>query len=200
MKLYVKPGACSLSPHIVTREAGLPIEVLRADTRSPDFRKLNPKGYVPVLQLDDGQTLTEGVAIVQYLADHAPEAQLAPKNGTFERYRLQEWLNYVATEIHKGFSPLFRKPPPEFRQVLLDGLVAKFAYLDAHFQANQFLMGERFTVADAYLFTLLTWAPGQSLDLSRWPALKAYFDRIGARSAVRMALETEQSLRGSGTR
>jgi len=197
MKLYIKPGACSLSPHIVTREAGLPVEVVGADTKSPQFKQLNPKGYVPVLQLDDGQTLTEGVAIVQYLADHKPEAQLAPKNGTLERYRLQEWLNYIATELHKGFSPLFRKPPAEFKQVLIDGLTQKLAFLDARLQENQFLMGERFTIADAYLFTILTWAPGQGLELSRWPALKAYFDRIGARPAVRSALEAEQKLRGA---
>ncbi len=197
MKLYVKPGACSLSPHIVSREAGLQLEVIRADTKAPEFRKLNPKGYIPVLQLDDGQTLTEGVAIVQYLADHRPEAQLAPRNGTMERYRLQEWLNYVATELHKGFSPLFRKPPAEFKQVLLDGLAQKLSFLDAHLQKSAFLMGERFTVADAYLFTILTWAPGQGLDLSRWPALKAYFDKIGARPAVKQAMETEQKLKGA---
>jgi glutathione S-transferase len=196
MKLYVKPGACSLSPHIVTRETGLPIDVVKADTKSADFQKLNPKGYVPVLQLDDGQVLTEGVAIVQYLADHKADAQLAPKNGTLERYRLQEWLNYVATEMHKGFSPLFSKPPPEFKQVLIDRLAARFTFLDSHLAKNQFLMGERFTVADAYLFTILTWAPGQGLDLARWPALKAYFDRIAARPAVKSALETEQKLRG----
>ncbi|MCA1825873.1 MAG: glutathione transferase GstA [Myxococcales bacterium] len=197
MKLYVKPGACSLSPHIVTREAGFNVDVVRADTKSADFQKINPKGYVPVLQLDDGQTLTEGVAIVQYLADHKPEAQLAPKNGTLERYRLQEWLNYIATEMHKGFSPLFRKPPAEFKQVLIDGLSQKLAFLDGHLQKNQFLMGERFTIADAYLFTILTWAPGQGLELSRWPALKAYFDRIGSRPAVKTALETEQKLRAT---
>ncbi len=196
MKLYVKPGACSLSPHIVTREAGLAVEVIKADTKSEEFRKLNPKGYVPVLQLDDGQVLTEGVAIVQYLADQKPDAQLAPKNGTLQRYRLQEWLNYVATELHKGFSPLFRKPPAEFKQVLLDGLAQKLAFLDSHFAHSQFLMGERFTVADAYLFTILTWAPSQGLDLSRWPALKAFFDRIAARPAVKAVLDKEKELRG----
>ena len=196
MKLHVKPGACSLSPHIVAREAGLPVEIVKADTKSDSFKQLNPKGYVPVLQLDDGQALTEGVVIVQYLADQKPEAQLAPKNGTLERYRLLEWLNYVATELHKGFSPLFRKPPAEFRQVLLDGLAQKLAFLDGRFQKSQFLAGERFTVADAYLFTILTWAPGQGLDLSRWPALKAYFDKIAARPAVKAALEKEKELRG----
>ncbi|MGZ6142254.1 MAG: glutathione transferase GstA [Myxococcales bacterium] len=196
MKLYVKPGACSLSPHIVTRELGLPVEIVKADTKSEQFKQLNPKGYIPVLQLDDGQTLTEGVAIVQYLADQRPDAQLAPKNGTLERYRLLEWLNYVATEIHKGFSPLFRKPPEDFKKVLLDGLSAKFSFLDGRFQKSPFLAGERFTVADAYLFTILTWAPGMGLDLSRWPALKAYFDKIGARPAVKAALEKEKELRG----
>jgi glutathione S-transferase len=195
MKLFIKPGACSLSPHIVTRELQLPIEVIKADTKSDAFKKVNAKGYIPVLQLDDGQVLTEGVAIVQYLADQKPEAQLAPKAGTLERYRLIEWLNYVATELHKGFSPLFRKPPAEFKQVLLDGLSQKLAFLDQHFQKSAFLMGEKFTVADAYLFTILTWAPGQGLELSRWPALKAWFDKIGARPAVKTALEAEKALR-----
>ena len=195
MKLYIKPGACSLSPHIVVREAGLDVEVVKADTKSDDFRKLNPKGYIPVLQLDDGQTLTEGVAIVQYLADQKPDAQLAPKNGTLQRYRLVEWLNYVATEMHKGFSPLFRKPPEEFKKAWIEGLNAKFSYLDGHFQKSAFVMGEKFTVADAYLFTILTWAPGQGLDLSRWPALKSWFDKIAARPAVKAALEKEKELR-----
>ncbi len=195
MKLFIKPGACSLSPHIVTRELGLPIEVQKADTKSDDFKKVNPKGYIPVLQLDDGQVLTEGVAIVQYLADQKPDAQLAPKAGTLERYRLIEWLNYVATELHKGFSPLFRKPPEDFKKVLLDGLSQKLAFLDQHFQKSAFLMGEKFTVADAYLFTILTWAPSQGLDLSRWPALKAFFDKVSARPAVKAALDKEKSLR-----
>jgi glutathione S-transferase len=199
MKLYFKPGACSLSPHIVVREAGLPFELIRVDTKAgktasgEDYARINPKGAVPALQLDDGQVLTEGAVIVQYLADRKPEAQLAPKAGTMERYRLQEWLNYIATEVHKGFSPLFRKPPPEVKQAALEALEKRFAFLAGHLEKSQFLLGERFTVADAYLFTVLTWAPGQGIDLSRWPALKAHFDRIAARPAVQEALQAERS-------
>jgi glutathione S-transferase len=193
MKLFIKPGACSLSPHIVSREAGLKLEVIKADTRSPEFQKLNPKGYVPVLQLDDGQVLTEGAVIVQYLADQKPEAKLAPKSGTLERYRLQEWLNYIATELHKGFSPLFRKPTPEAKQQILEGLAKKFVFLSQHLEKNAFLLGERFTVADAYLFTVLTWAKGQAIDLAQWPALKTWFDKVGARPAVQDTLQAERN-------
>lgn len=194
MKLYIKPGACSLSPHIVLRESKLPFELVKADTRSPEFsQKINPKGYIPVLQLDDGQVLTEGVAIVQYLADQKPEAQLAPKNGTLGRYRLQEWLNYIATEMHKGFSPLFRKPTPEAKLQIIEGLEKKFAFLADHLGKHAFLLGERFTVADAYLFTILTWSRGPGIDLAKWPALKAYFDKIAARPAVQEALQAERS-------
>jgi len=190
MKLYFKPGACSLSPHSVAREAALPFELVRADTKSPEFRQLNPKGYVPVLQLEDGQPLTEGVVIVQYLADRKPEAQLAPKNGTLERYRLQEWLNYIATELHKGYAGMARKPPEE-RQALLESLSQKFGYVAGRLAPGPFLLGERFTVADAYLFTVLTWSPARGVDLAQWPALKAYYERIAARPAVKEALRAE---------
>ena len=193
MKLFIKPGACSLSPHIVSREAGMNLEVIRADTKSPEFLKLNPKGYVPVLQLDDGQVLTEGVVIVQYLADQKPEAGLAPKNGTMERYRLQEWLNYLATEIHKGFSPLFRKPTPEAKAQIIAGLEKKFDFLAERFEKNAFVMGERFTVADAYLYTVLTWSKGQAIDLAKWPALKTWFDKVAARPSVKDAQQAERS-------
>lgn len=193
MKLFIKPGACSLSPHIVSREAGLNLEVIKADTKSPDFQKINPKGYIPVLQLDDGQLLTEGAVIVQYLADQKPESKLAPKAGTLERYRLQEWLNYVATEIHKGFSPLFRKPDAAAKAQIVEGLEKKFAFIAEHLQKNAFLLGERFTVADAYLYTVLTWSKAGPFDLSKWPALKAWFDKVGARPAVQEALQAERS-------
>jgi glutathione S-transferase len=192
MKLFIKPGACSLSPHIVSREAGIPVEIVKPDLKSPDFQKVNPKGYIPVLQLDDGQYLTEGVVIVQYLADQKPDSKLAPKAGTIERYRLQEWLNYVATEVHKGYSGMAKKPAEE-RQALLDSLSKKFTWLADHLQKNQFLLGERFTVADAYLFTALTWSPARGVDLAQWPALKAYFDEIAARPAVKDALRVERS-------
>jgi glutathione S-transferase len=192
MKLYIKPGACSLSPHIVFREAGLPVEIVKADARSPEFRKINPKGFVPVLQLDDGQFLTEGAVIVQYLADQKPEAKLAPRRDSFERYRLLEWLNYIATDLHKGYGGMAKKPPEE-KQALFDSLSTKFTWVSSHLQENQFLLGERFTVADAYLFTVLSWSPGRGVDLAQWPALKSYFDRIGARPAVKEALEAERS-------
>jgi len=153
--------------------------------------KINPKGYVPVLELDDGQHLTEGVAIVQYLADQKPDAKLAPKNGTFERYRLQEWLNYISTELHKGYAGMGKKPPEE-KQALVESIGKKFAWVASQLEKNQFLMGERFTVADAYLFTVLTWSPARGVDLTQWPALKAYFDRISARPAVQAALQSER--------
>jgi glutathione S-transferase len=198
MKLYYKPGACSLSPHIVLREAGLAFELDRVDTKAGKtqsggyFASINPKGYVPSLQLDDGQVLTEGAAIVQYLADRKPEMKLAPAAGTMERYRLQEWLNFIATEIHKGFSPLFnRKAPDDVRQAQVDRLGTRLDYLAKQLEKQPFLMGKSFTVADAYLFTILNWAKVVNLDLARWPALPAFQDRVGSRPAVRAALEAE---------
>ena len=197
MKLYFKSGACSLSPHIVLREAGLPFDLIKVDTKAgktatgEDFRKINPKGYVPTLQLDDGQVLTEGVAIVQYLADRKPEAQLAPKAGSIERYRLIEWLNYIATELHKGTPPA--NSPPEIKEAVREGRLAKYGFVAEQLAGREFLLGERFTVADAYLFTILTWSKGRSIELERWPALKAYFDRIAARPAVREALAAESA-------
>ena len=196
MKLFLKPGACSLSPHIVLRELGLPFETERVDTKAQktasgkDFRTLNAKGYVPTLQLDDGQVLTEGAVIVQYLADREPAAQLAPAPGTMERYRLQEWLNYIASELHKSYSPLFRAAE-EQRPPLRDALAAKLAYVASQLGERRFLLGDRFTVADAYLFTVLRWNPNVGIDLARWPALKAYMERVQARPAVQAALEAE---------
>jgi glutathione S-transferase len=198
MKLYVKPGACSLSPHIVLRELGLPFDLDRVDTKNgktaagQDFRSINPKGYVPALQLDDGAVLTEGVAIVQYLADRKPEAQLVPKSGSLERYKLQEWLNYIATELHKSFGqPLFAGASDEAKQVVREAHGKKLDFLAQLLEKREFLMGERFTVADAYLFTVLSWSNGRGIQLERWPALKQYFDRIAARPAVREAMQAE---------
>ena len=194
MKLFIKPGACSLSPHIISREAGMNLEVIKADLKSPAFLQLNPKGYVPVLQLDDGQVLTEGVAIVQYLADQKPESKLAPKNGTLERYRLQEWLNYIATELHKGsFSPLFRKPEGAVKEQLLDGLQKKLTFVTQRLEKNAFLLGERFTVADAYLYTVLTWTKSLSIDLTPFTALKAWFDKVAERPSVKDAQQAERN-------
>ena len=203
MKLYFSPGACSLSPHIVLLEAGLPFELEQVDlkgskkTRSGvDFSTINPKGAVPALHLDDGQVLTEGAVIVQYLADHKPESQLAPAAGSMERYRLQEWLNYIASEIHKGFSPLFSKTnSEEMKQAVKTLLAGKFDYLVTQLEGKQFLLSEKFSVADAYLFTVLTWARPVGIDLSKWPVLQGYFERVHSRPAVKAALATEKAAR-----
>ena len=197
MKLYYAPGACSLSPHIVAREAGLPMTLVRIDNKNKrtesgeDFRAIQPKGYVPLLELDDGTRLSEGPAIVQYLADHAPGTKLAPANGTFERYRLQEWLNFITSEVHKQFSPMFdASMPEEAKAKFRSKLAGRFDWLAEQLQGREFLM-DAFTVADAYLFTVLRWSKFAGLDLDRWPALKQYFDRIGARPHVQAALKEE---------
>jgi glutathione S-transferase len=205
MKLYFSPGACSLSPHIVLREAGLPFELEKVDLKTKktksgvDFVTVSPKGAVPTLQLDDGQILTEGAAIVQYLADKKPGSNLAPANGTLERYRLQEWLNYIATEMHKSFSPLFKPTTPdEFKATIKEQLRGKVGYLQQQLEGKQYLMGDQFTVADAYLFTILQWAKGVGIDLAQWPAVQQYTDRIRARPAVKEALEAEKAARAAG--
>jgi len=198
MKLYFSPGACSLSPHIVSRELGLDIELEKVNfsdkktDKGQDFNAVNPKSYVPTLQLDNGEVLTEGPAIVQYLADQKPEKGLAPAAGTFERYRLQEWLNFISTELHKGFSPLFNsKMPDEGKAIARERLSTRFAYVDGRLKDQQFLLGDQFSVADAYLFTVLNWANYVKLDLSGWPSLVAYHQRVGARPAVQAALVAE---------
>jgi len=200
LKLYFSPGACSLSPHIVLRELGLPFDLERVDTKAQktasgaNFTEINPKKYVPTLRLDDGQVLTEGAVIVQYLADRKPEAQLAPPTGSMERYRLQEWLNYIASEVHKSFSPLFRAAE-EQRPALRDALGPKFDFIARHLEKRQFVLGDRFSVADAYLFTVLNWSRVVGIDLARWPALDGYVKRVAARPAVRAAMEAEGLLR-----
>jgi glutathione S-transferase len=185
MKLYYWPGACSLSPHIVLREAGLPFTLERVIRKSrqladgSDYMAVNPKGYVPALALDDGQVLTEGAAIVQYLADLAPASQLAPVAGTMARYRLQEWLSYIAAEIHKGFSTMFhRGAPDEWKRVVKELLATRLALVAQPLQKTPYLMGDTFTVADAYLFTTLTWARLIDLDLSAWPSLVQFKERV----------------------
>jgi glutathione S-transferase len=204
MRLYYLPGACSLSPHIVLREAGLPFELDRVDyaTRKTeggvDFASINPKGMVPTLQLDEGEILTEGAVIVQYLGDQKPGSGLVPPPGSMARYRVQEWLNYIASELHKTFSPLFNpKTPDEFREMLKERLSKQFEHLDRHLAKNQFLAGSTFTAADAYCFTVLRWAasPRVSLDIAHWPNLKAYFDRIAARPKVQEAMKAEGLLK-----
>ena len=199
MKLYFSPGACSLSPHIVLRELGLPFETVQVDLKTKrtgdgsDFWKINPKGYVPTLQLDDGSILTEGPAIVQYLADRKPDAGLAPANGSFARYRLQEWLNFISTELHKQFSPLFNPATPEpVKQAQQERLAMRFGEIVAAMGSAPWLMGDAFTVADAYLYTVLTWAAYVGVDLAPFPALQAYMQRVEARPAVRATLAAER--------
>lgn len=198
MKLYFSPGACSLSPHIVLHEAGLAADYQQVDTRTKemtgggDLRTINPKGTVPTLVLDDGEVLTEGAVIVQYLADQAPGAGLAPPHGTLERYRLQEWLNYIASELHPTFGQMFSPTATDATRQRQKALLApKFGFLEAALGDRPFLMGETFTVADAYLATILTWSIPTATDLSPWPALQAYHGRMLARPAVRAALRDE---------
>jgi glutathione S-transferase len=198
MKLYYSPGACSLSPHIALHEAGLASELVRVDLGSHklpdgrDFTQINPKGYVPVLELDDGNVLTEGTAIVQYIADLKPESGLAPKAGTFARSQLQEWLGFINSEIHKGFGPLFNpSTPEEYKTTVRKNLGLRLAYVDAHLAKNDYLMGTQFTVADGYLFTVLNWGPWTGVDIARWPALVAFQQRVGSRPAVRAAQAAE---------
>jgi glutathione S-transferase len=198
MKLYYSPGACSLSPHIVACEAELTIELIKVDLGSKltetgeDYRKLNPNGYVPLLILDDGNSLSEGPAIVQYLADQVPEKKLVPPAGTFERYKLQQWLNFISTEIHKSFSPLFNAAAPEAAKELATTiLIARLETAAEHLSSRSYLLGENFSVADVYLFVTLSWGQYVNIDISRWPALARYSDRISGRPAVQKAMKEE---------
>ncbi len=197
MKLYYSPGACSLSPHIALREAGLAFDLVRVDlaTRKTeigdDFRAVNPNGYVPVLILDDGTVLMEGPAIVQYVADQAPGKHLAPENGTLPRYRLQSLLNFISTELHKSFTPLFNPAASEdWKQAARDVIAERLTYLQGQ-MAGPYLLGEQFSVADGYLFTVLGWCKYVNFDLSPWPRLGEYLGRIAARPAVLEALKAE---------
>lgn len=198
MKLYFSPGACSLSPHIVLREAGLPFDLEQVDLKAKttkagaDFTQINPKGQVPALKLDSGEVLTEGPAVVQYIADQKPASGLAPAAGSLDRYRVQEWLNFMTAEIYKGFSPLFRPNTPEdYKPIVKDALAAKFGILDKHLAGKSYLMGNQFTVADAYCFTVVGWSKYHKIDLAAWPNLKAYMDRVAARPKVQEALKAE---------
>ena len=202
MKLYYAPGACSLAPHIVAREAGLKIDLDKLDfatgkTESGEtFAQVNPKGYVPALRLDNGEVLTEVATLVQYLADQAPQSGLAPASGTMERYRLQEWLTFVSTEIHKGFGPLWKPDTPEaMRDIVKANLAKRFAYLDQRLASRPFLTGERFTAADAYLFTVVNWTNFHDIDLKPYPNLAGFMQRVAARPAVQQALQAEGLLK-----
>ncbi|WP_423934975.1 glutathione transferase GstA [Comamonas sp. 23] len=199
MKLYFSPGACSLSPHIALLEAGLPFTLEMASTKThqlkdgTDFYTINPLGYVPVLELDNGQRLREGPAIVQYIADQAPASKLAPANGTFERYQLQEWLGFIGTEIHKGFSPLFNPNMPDTVKDMARGQVLKrLTWVDAQLTGKEFLMGADFSVADAYLFTVCGWSKFVGVDISGLENLASFLQRVGARPSVQKAIADEK--------
>jgi len=202
MKLYFSPGACSLSPHIVAEEAGLACEYILASTKShqlpdgTDFYTINPLGYVPFLVLDDGQTLREGPVIVQYLADQVPNKNLLPAMGTMERYRVLEWLNFIGTELHKSFGPLFKPSTPEtYKPSLRQALRGRFEWVEQQLAGKDYLMGSQFTVADAYLFTVSGWGKLVGLDLSGLPNLQSYLARVGARPAVQTAMRAEGLLK-----
>jgi len=201
VKLYLTPYACSLSPHIALREAGIPfdIEVVDLGTKKTksggSYTSVNPKGYVPALEIEGGQVLTEGPAIVQYIADQKPASKLAPPAGSFERYRLQEWLNFISSELHKSVGPLFSDATPAaWKETLKTRVAGRFDTLSKSLQGKDYLMGSTFTVADAYLFVILSWTSHVGIDLSKWPVLTAYFERIKARPAVKAALDAEAKL------
>ena len=202
MKLYYSPGACSLSPHIALHEAGLTFEAIPAPTKThklpdgSDYYAINPLGYVPYLVLDDGRTLHEGPAIVQYIADQAPAKNLAPANGTYERYKLQEWLNFIGTELHKTFSPLFSPDTPaETKASSTTKLQGRLTWLDSELAGKQYLTGDTFTVADGYLFTVTNWCQYVGLDLSPYANLAALRARVAARPAVVAAMKAEGLLK-----
>ncbi|CAB3852870.1 glutathione transferase GstA [Achromobacter ruhlandii] len=198
MKLYYAPGTCSLSPHILLRELALPFDLIRVDNRSKrtadggDFLAINPKGYVAALQLDDGRVLTEGPAIVQYLADLRPEAGLVPPAGSWARSQLHEWLNFISAEIHGGFGPLFNRDLPEAARAWWQARLEKrLDYVAAALRERQALVQDRYGVADIYLYSVLRWAPQLDVNLTRWPVLMEFQRRVETRPAVRAALAAE---------
>ncbi len=201
MKLYYMPGTCSLAPHIALREVGIDFKLVRFDGKSHAFEgggkleDVNSKGYVPVLELDNGERLTEVAAVLQYIADQAPHSGLAPPLGSFERYRLQEWLNYIATEVHKSFWPFFHPGCESEKPNQRGRLVNRFEWVEKRLGDKPFLMGETFPVADAYLVTLLNWLRPAGFDIAQWPRLKAYRTRLRERPSVHSALEAEGLLK-----
>lgn len=198
MKLYYSPGACSLSPHIVACEAELPLELIKVDLGSKqtetgeDFWRINPNGYVPVLLLDDGNKLSECPVILQYLADLAPDKKLAPENGAFDRYLLQQWLNFISSEIHKNFSPLFDPNAHEaVKEAAVARLTTRLESVADHLAGQPYLLGKEYSVADVYLFVALSWGRYVDLDIAKWPALARFVEKISARPAVQKALQEE---------
>jgi glutathione S-transferase len=200
MKLYFSPGACSLHPHIALREAGLSFDLVRVDLRAHktkdggDYYAINPKGYVPTLELDDGTRLTEGAVIDQYIADRKPESKLAPPAGTMERYRLQEWLNFIAAEVHKSFGPLFNPATPDDAKAQAKERIGKkLDIAERALEGRSYLLGETFSVADGYLFNMIRWTEFTGIDTSPWPKLQAFAKRVSERPAVKAALEAEKA-------
>ena len=198
MKLYFSPGSCSLSPHIVLREAGLKFDLEQVNNQEKktksgvDYWSVNGKGQVPVLELDDGERLTEGAVIVQYLADQKADAKLLPPAGTMERVRVQEWLNFVASELHKVYAPIFRPTTPDaYKALSKENLGKRLEWVNKQLAGKQYLMGDMFTVADAYLFTVLRWSQRIQLDLAPWPNVTAFMDRVAARPKVQEAMKVE---------
>ena len=199
MKLYYSPGACALHPQIALREAGVSFDLVRVDLGSHkladggDFYAVNPKGYVPVLELDDGSRLTEGAVIDQFVADKNPAAHLLPPAGTIERIRVQEWLHFIGTELHKQFTPLFNPQGPEDGKTAQRNKIGKrFDYIQNELGTKKYLTGDTFTVADGYLFNMLRWTAFTGIDLDKWPQLKAFSERVEARPAVKASLEAER--------
>jgi glutathione S-transferase len=197
MRLYFSPGSCSLSPHIVLRETGTTFELEQVNNQEKktksgkDYWTVNPKGQVPCLELDNGDTLTEGPVIVQYVADQNGSG-LAGKPGSMERYRIQEWLNFTTSELHKTFGPILRPTTPDaFKEISRANLGKRFDWIDKELAGKQYLMGDKFSVADAYMFTVMRWTQRINVDLAKWPNIKAYMDRVGARPKVQEALKAE---------
>ena len=198
MKLYYSPGACSLSPHIVLIESGMDFEAIQAPTKThkladgTDYYTINPLGYVTLLELDDGTRLTEGPAIVQYIADQVPAKNLAPTNGTIARAQMQSWLNFIGTELHKGFSPLFQPTTPaEYKTIAIEKLNSRLKWIDGELAGKQYLMGDTYSVADPYLFTVTNWAPRAGVDISGLANIAAFRTRVAARPAVQAAMKNE---------
>ena len=196
MKLFYAPGACSLSPHIVALEAGLDIELYKVDLKThetengADYTRFNPKGYVPTLQLEGGEILTEGPAIVLFMAEQKPDAGLAPEIGSLDRYRTYEWLNFISAELHKAFAPLFMDASDAEKEAAKERIGKRFDYIESQLDSD-YLLGDRFSVADAYLFTIANWLEYHQIDTSSWPKLQAFQKRVAARPAVQRALREE---------
>jgi glutathione S-transferase len=198
MKLFYSRGTCSLAPHIVLHEAALQADLQKVDIKAKmlegggDFTQVNPKGYVPVLQLDNGEFLTENGVILQYLADLKPQSGLAPAAGTLGRYRLMEWLSFISSELHKAYSPLFAPTTPEeYRAIVKHKLAQRLGYIDQKLAGKQYLMGDTFTVADAYLFVVVNWSRAMQVDLTAFPNLQAFQQRVAHRPAVQAAMKAE---------